>query len=271
MRLPSSSIARVLVVPGAGPSTSMAALEGALDMRVDAPATDTTRAVRAATRALAEDLATDAVSAGLADDYFRTLQERIEVAWQPEVGELNDGGASTTQVGMMRSLVDDTGAWGELWKAYLDLAKQYAQGNAPRLEPARRAQLVELMRSRRGAFRVHAIGEWRVTQDAAGRVLLLEVTLPSGHPRIDDGVRDAIARAVAAMPEPPPPRLSHGGSFSSSWRLRATWTMVPPTAFLTGAAFDVTAKGFQVDVPFEIKRTTTVQLQQTSAGRARAP
>jgi hypothetical protein len=39
--------------------------------------------------------------------------------------------------------------------------------------------------------------------------------------------------------------------------------MVPPTAFFTGAGFDVTPKGFAVDVPFEIKLKTNVMLLRT--------
>jgi hypothetical protein len=269
LRLPAgpAGIDGVLGLHGGGgvPGASRATLEGALDLRVDGPARDVERAARTATRHLQEDLADDAVSAGLADDYFRALRGQIEIAWRPEVAQLNDGGASTTQVGMMRSLVEDTGAWGELWKAYLDLAKQYANGQPPTLEPARRERLRELMRSRRGAFRVHAISELKLTQDPTGRVLLLELPLPSGHPRIDEGLRRAVVEAVAAMPSLPPDRLSHGRSFTSWWRLRATWTMVPPTAFLTGAGFDITPKGFTVDVPFDIKLTTHVLLQRTDA------
>ncbi len=249
---------------GTGPvAPSRSVLEAALDVRTDAPLSDSAAAARTAVRALQDDLASDAVSVGLADDYFRTLRGRVEIAWKPAMGQLNDGGASTTQVGMMRSLVDDSGAWGELWSAYLDLAKQYGNGEPPRLEPARRERLRELMRSRRGAFRVQAIAEAKLTQDPSGRLLLLELSSSSGHPGVDDGIRDGIARALAAMPDPPPARVSQGRSFSSWWRLRATWTMVPPTALLSGAAFDVTPKGFAVDVPFEIKLTTSVLLQRT--------
>ncbi len=268
LRLPSTTgtLDGVLGVgSGAGVQPSRAALEGALDLRVDGPARDSVRAAREATRDLQADLADDAVSAGLADDYFRTLRREIEIAWQPEVQQLNDGGASTTQAGMLRGFVEERGAWGELWAAYLDLAKQYGNGLPQTLEPARRQRLRELMRSRKGAFRVHAIAEMKLTQDPSGRVLLLELPLPSGHPRIDDGLRQAIERAIAAMPAAPPDRLSHGRSFSSWWRLRATWTMVPPTALLTGAGFDITAKGFTVDVPFDVKRTTHVLLQRTDA------
>jgi len=266
LRLPSASLLDgALGIGAGGPGPSRDALPAALDVRVDGPVSDRAAAARAATRALQADLADDAVSVGLADDYFRTLRQRIEVAWRPAMKQLNDGGASTTQAGMLRSLVDDSGAWGELWVAYLDLAKQYANGQPPQLEPARRERLRELMRSRRGAFRVHAIAEAKLTQDAGGRLQLLELTLPSGHPGVDDGVREAIAQALVAMPEVPPARVSHGRSFSSWWRLRATWTMVPPTALLSGAAFDVTPKGFAVDVPFDIKLTTHVLLLRTDA------
>jgi hypothetical protein len=242
---------------------SRSGLEGALDLRADGPMSDKDAAAKKAKRALQADLADDAVTAGLADDYFRELRWKIETAWQPATAQLNDGGQSTTQMGMMGSLVQDSGAWGEMWKAYMDLAKQYANGVQPKLETQRIERLRELMRSRRGAFRVQAISEVQVTQDASGKVLLLEFPLTSGHPGVDDGMREAITRAIEALPEPPPQRLSHGRSFSSWWRLRATWTMVPPTAFLSGASFDITAKGFDVDVPFQIKLKTNVMLLRT--------
>lgn len=224
---------------------------------------DSQAAARSAKRMLQDDLADDAVSAGLTDDYFRLLRGHVETGWQPAMAELNDGGASTSQVGMMRSFVEDTAAWGEMWQAYLDLSKQYANGVPPTLEPARKERLRELMRSRKGAFRVHAISEVKLTQGPDGKVLMLELPLPSGHPRVDDGVREALTRAVTAMIDPPSPRVHHGRSFSSWWRLRATWTMVPPTAFLTGAGFDITPKGITVDVPFDIKLTTHVMLLRT--------
>ena len=164
---------------------------------------------------------------------------------------------------MMKGIVEDRAAWGEMWLAYMDLAKQYANGAQPRLEPQRMERLRELMRSRQGAFRVQAISEVKLTQDPTGKIQLLEFPLTSGHPGIDDGVRDAIAQAILAMPDPPPPRMHHGRSFSSWWRLRATWTMVPPTALFSGSSFDITPKGFDVDVPFQIKLKTNVMLLRT--------
>ncbi len=265
MRLPSgpSAIDQVLGTSSGPLALSRQGLEGALDLRADGPMRDSQAAAKKATRALQADLADDAVSAGLADDYFRELRTKIETSWLPATAQLNDGGQSTTQMGMMASVVQDTEAWGEMWKAYLDLAKQYANGVQPKIETARLERLRELMRSRRGAFRVQAISEIHVSQDATGKLLLMEFPMTSGHPGIDDGMREAIARAIDALPDPPPKRLSHGRSFSSWWRLRATWTMVPPTALLTGTSFDVTPKGFAVDVPFQIKLKTNVMLLRT--------
>ncbi len=252
------------VVAARGPlGQSTASLAAALDVRADGPMRDSLAAAKRATRSLEEDLGDDAVSAGLADDYFRALRLKVETSWQPAVKQLNDGGERTTQMGMMRSVVDDRAAWGEMWLAYMDLAKQYANGAPPRLEPQRLERIRELMRSRQGAFRVQAIGEVKLTQDPDGKVLLLEFTQASGHPGIDEGIRDAITQAIAAMADPPPRRLHHGRSFSSWWRLRATWTMVPPTAFFSGAAFDISAKGFAVDVPFQITLKTNVMLLRT--------
>lgn len=244
---------------------SQAALEGALDLKVDGPVRDSIAAARTATRHLQEDLADDAVTAGLADDYFRELHQHITTAWQPAMKELNDGGASTTQLGMLSSFAADSSAWGEAWQAYLDLARQYANGVPPQLAPARVERLRELFRSRKGAFRVHAIAEVKLTLDPTGTIQLLEFTMPSGHTGIDQGIGAAIENALAAMPAPPPPRLHHGRSFSSHWRLRATWSMVPPTALFSGTSFDVTPKGFSVDVPFQIKLNTNVMLNRTDA------
>ena len=257
-----SKLNAVLGAGGAlGPSQS--ALTGALDLQVDAPVKDSLAATRNATRQLQDDLADDAVSAGLADDYFRVLNEHIRTAWQPAVKELNDGGTSTTQMGMMQGLVEDRAAWGEMWLAYMDLAKQYANGVQPRLQTQRTERLRELFRSRKGAFRVQAIAEVKLSIDPTGKVQLMEFTMPSGHTGVDDGVSKAIAYAVQAMPELPPQRFHHGRSFTSLWRLRATWSMVPPTAFFSGASFDITPRGFTADVPFQIKLNTNVMLIRT--------
>jgi hypothetical protein len=266
MRLPPSegAIGRVLGT-GKELGPSLGALEGALDLRADGPMSDGARAALNARRALQTDLADDAVTAGLADDYFRELRNRVETNWRPEMKQLNDGGESVSQVGMMRSFLEDRSAWDEMWKAYLDLAKMYSRGERPKLEPARIDRIRELMRSRKGMFRFHAISEVVLTQAPDGKVLTVELPLSSGHPGIDDGVRDAISTAVKAMADSPPARVHHGRSFSSTWRLRATWTMVPPTALLTGAGFDITPKGLQVDVPFDIKLKTHVLLLRTDA------
>ena len=153
-----------------------------------------------------------------------------------------------------------------MWRAYLDLAKMYAQGQRPRLEQARQERLRELMRSRKGMFRFHAISELVLTQGPDGKVVTIEMPLTSGHPGIDEGAKDAIATAVSAMVDAPPARVTNGQSFTSTWRMRATWTMVPPTAFLTGAGFDITPKGITIDVPFDIKLKTAVLLMRTDSG-----
>jgi hypothetical protein len=245
-------------------SPSVAGLEGALDLKVDGPMSDAARAGLTAERNLLADMADDAVSVGLADDYFRALRNRVETNWRPAMKELNDGGASVTQVGMMKSFFEERSAWDEMWRAYRDLGQQYARGQQPVLEPARKERLRELMRSRKGMFRLHAISEVVLTQSPDGKIVTLEMPLPSGHPGIDEGVKDAIATAIDAMPDPPPARVHHGRPFQSTWRLRATWSMVPPTALLTGSGFDITPKGIDVDIPFEIKLKTNVLLLRTS-------
>ncbi len=266
MRLPKGD-GRIGEILGTGKPLSprLATLERALDARSDGPMSDTQRAGRNAARHLQVDLADDAVSAGLADDYFRRLANHVDTSWRPAMKQLNDGGASVGQIGMMKSFVDDRAAWDELWLAYLDLAKLYARGQRPKLETARAARLRELMRSRKGMFRFHAISELVLTQGPDGKVLTIEMPLVSGHPGIDEGAKDAISTAVDAMPEAPSARVHHGRSFTSTWRMRATWTMVPPTALLTGAGFDITPKGIHIDIPFDIKLKTAVLLLRTDA------
>jgi hypothetical protein len=259
------TMAEVLGVgmPSFGPSA--ATLERSLDLGVSGPRSDAQRASERALDNLQDDISDDAVTAGLADDYFRLLRLQIERTWRPAKNELNDGGASASQVGLSKAFVTDMSAWQELWTAYLDVAKQYANGVQPQLAPKRRERLMELMRSRKGMFRIQAIGEFLLTQSSDGKVQLLETKIGTGHPRIDDGMTAAIAAAVTAMPDAPPDRMTHGRSFSSTWRLRATWQMVPPTAFFSGAGFDITSKGLEVDVPFDIKLITNVMLVRTDA------
>lgn len=266
---PDATIGRVL---GAGQplGASVSVLASALDVQAEGPMSDGARAAQNAKRALEHDLADDEVTAGLADDYFRALRNHVETSWRPAMKQLNDGGESVTQVGMMKAFVDDRAAWDEMWRTYLHLAEQYAQGKRPKLEPARLERIRELMRSRKGMFRFHAIAEVILTQGPDGKVLTVEMPLSSGHPGIDEGMRDAVALAVTAMADPPPARVHQGRSFTSTWRLRATWTMVPPTALLMGAGFDITSKGLQIDVPFDIKLKTAVLLLRTDAAAKNA-
>jgi hypothetical protein len=257
-----TSLGGVFGGPG-GLMPSLSTLERSLDGPSTGPRTDGQRAQQTAVQNLQRDFADDIVTSGLADDYFRLLRLQIERAWQPAKNDLNDGGASATQVGLSKAFATDMSAWNELWSAYLDVAKQYANGVQPQLEPARKARLIETMRSRKGMFRIQAISEFSLTLDPSGKIQLLQNTLGSGHPRIDAAMSDAIVNAARAMPDKPPSRITQGRSFTSSWRLRATWTMVPPTAFLSGAGFDITSKGVDIDIPFEIKLQTNVQLLRT--------
>jgi hypothetical protein len=236
-------------------------LERGLSYRADGPMSDERRAAVTAKRMLEDDLAEDAVEAGLADDYFRELRHRVDTAWRPAKKQLNDGGGHVDQIGMMKDFGSSPAAWGEVWEIYLDVAQQYARGERPRVDKKRIGKIRELFRSRQGNFRFHAITEVVITQAADGQVLTIEMPLSSGHPGFDDGIRDAIMTATEVMPDKPPPRLTHGRPFRSKWRMRATWTMVPPTAFLTGNSWDIGPKGVEVDVPFQIKLKKRVLLQ----------
>ena len=265
-----STIDRVLGT-GRGLAPSAGALEGALDVKAEGPIKDSVRAKRNLERFLEEDVADDEVTAGLVDDYFQRLAEHLETAWRPATKELNDGGASVTQGGFLKSLVSDPTGMDEMWRAYMDLAAQYANGRAPSLEPARKERLRELMRSRKGPFTMQAICEVTLIQGPDGKVVMLDMTTTSGHPRIDEGVRAAFVSAIDAMENKPPERVSHGRSFPSFWRLRGTWRMVPPTALLSGSGFDITKKGLEVDVPFDIKLKTNVMFIRGGSRRGTPP
>lgn len=240
--------------------TGLKELEGGLEYKADGPMSDTERAEKLTRRMIEDELAADAVSAGLADDYFRALRSRVETAWKPAKKQLNDGGDAVTQRGFVEDLGQNPQAIGEIWETYLDVAQQYARGEKPSITKKRAERIRELFRSRKGNFRFHAITEVVVTQDENGHILTIEVPLSSGHPGFDEGVRDAFVAATQVMVEKPPPRLSNGRAFRSSWRLRATWIMVPPTAWLSGAGWDLTPDGVKVDVPFEVKLKTRVML-----------
>ena len=262
MRLPrSSSLLDRVLGGGRTPfGTGLGELEGALEYRADGPLSDKRRAELRTKRMIEDDLSEDAVSAGLADDYFRLLKTQLETAWQPAKKDLSDGGKSVEHLGFMRDSAGNAEAYGELWKAYLDLAQQYANGKQLVLEKGRVRRLREVMRSRKGNFRFHAIAEVVLTQASDGKVLTIEMPIESGHPRVDESIKDAFLKATATMPDPPPERLSHGRAFRSTWRMRATWTLVPPTALLTGASWDIGPNGLEMDVPFQIKLSTHILL-----------
>lgn len=240
--------------------TTLKDLEGGLEYKAEGPMSDGERAQKMARRIIEDELADDAVSAGLVDDYFRALRTRVETAWQPAKKQLNDGGQAATQVGMLSDLGQNPQAIGEMWETYLDIARQYARGEKPTIDKRRAERLRELFRSRKGNFRVHAVTEVVVTQAADGQILTIEIPTSSGHPAFDEGVRDAFVAAARAMVEKPPHRLSNGRAFRSTWRMRATWIMVPPTAWLSGAGWDISPKGVTIDVPFDIKLRTRVML-----------
>lgn len=248
---------------------SLSTLEGALDYRADKPMSDTERVAMVAKRMIEDELASDVVDSGLADDYFREFKRRLDVAWKPAVKQLNDGGRQASRMGFMKDFGSNPRAFGEMWETYLDVAGQYARGQKPTISQKKREHLREVMRSRKGNFRVQAISELMLTQAPDGKVLTIEIPLSSGHPNIDEGMRNAMVAAVAAMPDKPPSRLSRGRSFRSKWRMRATWKMVPPTALMSGASFDIGKNGVEADLPFAVKlQTNTMLLTFDNRGRS---
>lgn len=255
---------------GLGKLPSLGDLRGGLDMPQYDAKSDGERVAENVENMMRVDIADDQNRLGLNDDYFRILGEKIKIAWQPARRDLNDGGKMVTHEGFFKSLFTNPEVLSGLGEAYQDMAKQYAQGNQPRLDDARREQLRELLRSRQSAFRVTAVAEIAITQGADGRMMSVEVFTPSGHPRLDDGMRDAIVRALQVMNDEPPERVGKGRNFTSRWRLRATWSMVPPTAPLTGMEFAITKDGIEADVPFQIKLKTNVSLLRKDPQRAAA-
>jgi hypothetical protein len=241
--------------------TKLKTYESALEFKADGPMSDKVRAERMASRMIQHEMAADAVSAGLADDYFRELKERLEHNWRPKTRDLNDGGESTKQLGFLKDFTVNRAAWGEVFRLYLDMANQYGEGRDVRVDRGRLARARELFRSKKGNFRMQAIAEVILTQAADGKMLTLEFATPTGHNGIDEGIKNAFQTALAIMPYKPPERLSFGRAFRSKWRMRATWRMVPPTALLTGSGWDISQNGVEVDVPFDVKLQTKIMLQ----------
>jgi len=266
-RRPSGPMGKVL---GTDPfATKLSDIEKALDFKAEGPMSDKDRAAANAKRFIQDEMSQDTVVLGLVDDYFRELKNRMETAWQPAAKDLNDGGESTSRVGFTRDFAVNRAAWGEVLELYMDMAEQYGKAEKVSVDRKRVERMRELFRSKRGNLRFHAISEVILTQAPDGAMLTVEFPISSGHPGIDEGIKEAFARAISVMPAPPPERLHHGRTFKSHWRLRATWRMIPPTALMTGAAFDVSAKGVDVDMPFQIKLTTHVMLTNVDTKPAR--
>jgi hypothetical protein len=262
---------RMQAVVGVGPGTLMPSfgdLEGALDDKAVGPRSDAQRTEAVAKAFIEEELTKDAIELGLVDDYLRVLKNTLATAWRPARAELNDGGKKVGRIGFLQNAYSPNPAWGELWQTYFEMAEQYAKtGTKPRISRKKLNRLRELMRSRQRPFRFSTISEVQISQDAEGKLLHVDIALTSGHPRIDAGIKSAVARALQVMPHPPPALMTHGKSTKTRWRFRATWTMIPPTAWLQGAAWDIGPKGLEFDVPFQIKLKTKVALVDLDAAR----
>jgi hypothetical protein len=266
-RRPTGTMGKVL---GTDPfATKLSDIEKALDFKAEGPMSDEKRAALNAKRFIQDEMSQDTVVLGLVDDYFRELKNRMETSWQPATKDLNDGGERTSRVGFTRDLAVNTAAWGEVLELYKERASQYGRGEKLTVDKKRVERMRELFRSKSGNLRFHAISEVILTQAPDGAMLTIEFPISSGHPGIDEGIKEAFVRAISVMPAPPPDRLHHGRTFKSHWRLRATWRMVPPTALLTGTAFDISAKGVDVDMPFQIKLTTHIMLTNIDTKPAR--
>jgi hypothetical protein len=266
---PGPADSKMSAVVGIGPralTPNLGQLEGALDDQAVGPRSDGERTAAVAREFIEEELSRDAISLGLVDDYLRVLKDTITTAWRPARAQLNDGGKKVGRVGFMQNAYSPNPAWGELWQTYFDLAGQYARtGTKPRITKKKLERLRELMRSRQRPFRFSTISEIEIAQDAQGKLLHVDIALGSGHPLIDVGIKEAVARALRVMPNAPPLLMTHGKSTKSRWRFRATWTMIPPTAWLQGAGWDIGPKGLEFDVPFQIKLKTVVALVDLDA------
>lgn len=276
-------------------------LEGALDFRAPGPMSDKERGERAVTGYLKGALAQHDVRRGLADDYFRRFGKVIERQWRPQKGELNDGGKAVSQLGILQDFLLNPARWGEYYKLYVvevmapmmaafgldHTLRHVPDPSAPTMAGQRelspdelQQKLLEELGTRKQALRFSASARLRVFHDDKGRVMAIEVLASSGHPRLDDGMRQALERAAAALSEDAPPGVAAGRPFTSEWLLDARWQMTPPrcyamqmgggppqpipedpiTTFQCAPKWDITRDGLEVERPFEVKLHTEARL-----------
>ncbi len=281
------------VVRGAseGPQPSLGTLAGAT---VPGPQSDAARAAMLAKQRLVADLSAHDVARGLADDWFRRRRTEVERVWHPQDAELNDGGKEVRADQLMLRTAANPLLWGALNKKIAGegsaLAQSFSDDRGSAIEQmmqnplapgesdaARKQRLFDALETHRDALAESVGLEVTLRHRADGSVEAVDVTTPSGQPRIDDGAVDAIARAFALDDkDAAPARVARGMPFTSTWTLAVRWEVLVPKCSVMRTGTSATSELLRgetvpvgcgttfgndgVDVPFTVKKSTHVEL-----------
>ncbi len=246
------------------------------------------------TRRLQRDLAFDAVTVGLGDDWFRSVKSAAERAFQPDVRDLDNPGDVTRQK-IAWNYLRDPSSWDDEAKAalqiFLEADRLSSKDATERLMPAenpsmgsvptsslRAATVDDLLRRKEAGLSVRFAFEVDVHHGNDGAVTTIDVLRTEFEKGLVEQVRLAVSRAVADAP-PVPPRVANGGPFRSRWLFVATWYIDPPRPRLTssnslfaedgapalmfGATFDVGNDGLAVQ-NLDVKLKTTAELLEVT-------
>jgi hypothetical protein len=270
------------------------------------PRSDAKRAEERTRGYLQGMLARADVQNGMADDYHRLLGQTLKRQWRPHGKELNRGGEEASRNRILLDFITNPTRWKEFFDLYVKEAFAIREGmrnpdfrhevttsadtvmgqQIARLNAELPTEFDEDERGgpRRQAFRYVVQARIKIQHDGHGEVQAVEILHSSGHPEIDRGIREAVKRSDVVFDVQTPARVADGGPFENTWLFKATWQVVPPICMgdlLSSAQnptarslevgcvkqFDITSKGIEVEMPFDVKLLTEVNLIESQPVR----
>jgi len=204
------------------------------------------------------------VDRGLVHPYFSQLGKSLLKEWDAE--------RAVSAKGLKGFLDQSRGNSGEWMRVWSDRAQAYANTGSPlnsdapapndRLPPGGDPSLEArrtLRRQMREDFRATRRATVRVVQDTMGRLLSVELVIPSNDAQVDREAINDIRAAAERLPPPPPEALQGRTKLVSLWQMELIISISPPVPTLS-LEFDAEMKVTDVRMPLDRRLYKRVRL-----------
>jgi TonB family protein len=184
-----------------------------------------------------ESVSRGKVARGMVHPYYAQLGKTLMKHWDA------DRAVSATGLkGLTEQWAQNTRLWNEIW---LEHAGQYGKSGRPVDAPAVDNRMVQTapgapiamgdLQQRRAVqkamgeqFKSSRRAEIRVTQDAEGKLLKVELVKPSNDEHVDKEALLDVKAAAEQLPPPPPEALNGKTTLVSTWEFELIVSITPP-------------------------------------------